>query len=301
MSGSPDGHEQGRSARRRASPRRRAARAISTASRLSAPRLARRLVAQRAREAGEQSARSVGPSVASAASASSSSGTRRSSRPALHVRGPPAVAERRAGEHAGQAGAPRESPAAEEGLLGCRECSRPVLALLRARAAARSAPLVVSRVQRLERQSGTDARPPRRRAARARGRRHGGRSARPCRGRRPAMAWCASSARCGPARRRRAPRASPPPAVQPDAAARREPLVERVADQDVGEAQAAGRAGDVGDDARGHRLVERLEQLIPETAAESSERVDAELAADHRREHQHAVALVARGGSAGAR
>jgi hypothetical protein len=50
--------------------------------------------------------------------------------------------------------------------------------------------------------------------------------------------------------------------VQPYTAGAREAVVERVADEHVLEAQAPGRARNVGDHACGDRLVEPLEQLV---------------------------------------
>ena len=50
--------------------------------------------------------------------------------------------------------------------------------------------------------------------------------------------------------------------MQPDAARGGEPLIQGVADEDVRETKAIGGAGNVGEHARGDRLVERVEQLI---------------------------------------
>ena len=84
--------------------------------------------------------------------------------------------------------------------------------------------------------------------------------------------------------------------VQPDAAGGREPLVERVADEDVGEAKTTAAAGNVGDDAGGHRLVEHVEQLVLRDAGQARERVERELAAEHRREHEQHGCTRPRGG-----
>ena len=152
-------------------------------------------------------------------------------------------------------------------LRGRRVCPR-ATARRRARAAARSASARRAASARSSASSASlvQARaPPRRRAARARGRRRAGRSAtalleRRCR----RCAWCASSARCGSrlVAVERLERLDDLP-VQPDAAGAREPVVERVADEDVREAQASGRAGDVGDDAGGDRLVEQRRAARP--------------------------------------
>jgi hypothetical protein len=51
--------------------------------------------------------------------------------------------------------------------------------------------------------------------------------------------------------------------VQPYATDGRETFVERVTDEDVGEAKTTRIAGNIGDDACGHCLVQLLEQLVP--------------------------------------
>jgi hypothetical protein len=79
--------------------------------------------------------------------------------------------------------------------------------------------------------------------------------------------------------------------VQPDAAGGRQPLVDRVPDEDVSEAQAPGLAGHVGDDARGHRLVEHVQEVVDRDAAHAGEGVEREVAAQDRREHEHPVAV----------
>ena len=50
--------------------------------------------------------------------------------------------------------------------------------------------------------------------------------------------------------------------VQLDAAGAREPFIKGVADKDVREAEPTGVAGNVGEDAGGHRLVEPVDQLV---------------------------------------
>ena len=79
--------------------------------------------------------------------------------------------------------------------------------------------------------------------------------------------------------------------VQPHAADAREPVVEGVADEDVCESEATGAAGRVGDDTCGQRLVQRLEHLVARRVVEQRERVELELATEHRRQQQHAVAV----------
>ncbi len=73
--------------------------------------------------------------------------------------------------------------------------------------------------------------------------------------------------------------------VQPNAAGSGEPIVEGVPNEDVREAQATGRTGNVGDDARGHRLVEQVEQRVLRHTPDAGKRVEGELAAHHGREH----------------
>ena len=80
--------------------------------------------------------------------------------------------------------------------------------------------------------------------------------------------------------------------VQPDAAGAREPVVERVTDEDVLEAQPAGAPGEIREDAVGDRLVGQVEQLVFGDIAHVNERRERELAAEHRGEHEHPVALV---------
>ncbi len=78
--------------------------------------------------------------------------------------------------------------------------------------------------------------------------------------------------------------------VQPHAPRARQALVERVPDDHVREAQPSRAAGDLGDDARRERLVERLEHRVLRYAGELSEDVRPELAADDRCEHQRVAA-----------
>lgn len=84
----------------------------------------------------------------------------------------------------------------------------------------------------------------------------------------------------------------PEPAVEPDAPGGRHRVVERVADQRVREAQAAQGAGHVRDDAGVGRLVEHVQQVVASELARALERLEAELAPDHRREREDAAAVV---------
>ena len=84
----------------------------------------------------------------------------------------------------------------------------------------------------------------------------------------------------------------PEPAVEPDAPGGRHRVVERVADQRVREAQAAQAAGHVRDDAGVGRLVEHVQQVVAGEFAPALERLEAELAPDHRREREDAAAVV---------
>jgi hypothetical protein len=79
--------------------------------------------------------------------------------------------------------------------------------------------------------------------------------------------------------------------VKPDAAGAREPVVERVADQHVGEAKAPGGIREIGHDARVDRLVEPFEQLVARDAPQPGEHVERELATEHGGEEQQPVAL----------
>jgi hypothetical protein len=79
--------------------------------------------------------------------------------------------------------------------------------------------------------------------------------------------------------------------VQPDSPGRREAVVERVADQHVREPQPAGTRRHVGHEPCGHRLVERLEQRVLRHLAHPRERRSRELASEHGRKLEHAVAF----------
>ena len=81
------------------------------------------------------------------------------------------------------------------------------------------------------------------------------------------------------------------PQVQPRPPHPGQPVVERLADQRVGEAAAAVHAGDLGDDVCADALLDHLVERVLVVRLERLEQLDAELAADHRRGRQH----VARG------
>ena len=88
--------------------------------------------------------------------------------------------------------------------------------------------------------------------------------------------------------------------VRMDATHGGEPLVDGVSDEDVREAKVTRRAGNIRNHASGHRLIEYLEQLIFRHAGDTSERLECELLAEHRRDLEHAVALLGQvGESAG--
>ena len=74
------------------------------------------------------------------------------------------------------------------------------------------------------------------------------------------------------------------PRVQPRAAQGGEAVVERGADERVGERVAADAAGDLAQHAGAHRLVERGDEVVPGQRAERLEQPEVELAADHRRD-----------------
>ena len=67
--------------------------------------------------------------------------------------------------------------------------------------------------------------------------------------------------------------------------------IERVADEDVREAQATTAAGKIRDDARRHRLVEAVEQRVARALAQPLQRVEPELAAQHRGHREQALAV----------
>ena len=69
-------------------------------------------------------------------------------------------------------------------------------------------------------------------------------------------------------------------------------MVGGVPDQGVGEAHAADRAGDLRDDARLDRLVEQLEDGAALESADTRQRIEIELAAEHRGKREKPVALV---------
>jgi hypothetical protein len=80
--------------------------------------------------------------------------------------------------------------------------------------------------------------------------------------------------------------------VQAQAPARAQPVVERVTDEGVGEAQTARAGGHVGHDALPDRFVEELEDAVRRVLARPRKRLEVELAAEDRREYQQAIALV---------
>ena len=260
-----DGGQPGRRARSASAAGFPVRRASSSASRLSASRRARECSSRSAPARRASSlVRSSTSSSASAASPPRSSGTSRTSPPARPNgsgrRSPPPRGRARA---AGRVAA-RNAGSFEEGRLR-RLRVLPARSLAHRRATSRSSQRAFSSggcaSSSARAPLGTDARPPRRRGARARDLRHARRSERLCRG--PPRQRSGTRARRGgvPAPRRTAPRA--PRTASRCSRTRRaavESLVERVADEHVREAQAAGRAGNVGDDASGHRLVEHVEQ-----------------------------------------
>ena len=79
-------------------------------------------------------------------------------------------------------------------------------------------------------------------------------------------------------------------AVQSPAAARREIVVQRIADQHVGEAQSPVAAGNVAYEVRRHRLLQRFVQLVLAEVAEALQRIELEFAAEHRRKGEHVPA-----------
>ena len=66
--------------------------------------------------------------------------------------------------------------------------------------------------------------------------------------------------------------------VQAQATRCRDPLVQRVANEDVLETETPRLAGDSGQNARGCRLVERVEELVLADPRQALERVESELA-----------------------
>ena len=64
----------------------------------------------------------------------------------------------------------------------------------------------------------------------------------------------------------------------------RQAVVGGVPDQGVGEAHAADRAGNLRDDARLDSLVEQLEDGATLESADTRQRIEIELAAEHRRQ-----------------
>ena len=81
-------------------------------------------------------------------------------------------------------------------------------------------------------------------------------------------------------------------AVQARTPSRGQVLVDGVADQHVGEAQPSLAIGHVAHEARGHRLLERRDEAVLVQAADRLQRLDVELAPDHRRQAEHVPAGV---------
>ena len=78
--------------------------------------------------------------------------------------------------------------------------------------------------------------------------------------------------------------------VEADPARGRQLLVHRVAYQHVGEAQAADAVGQFADEPRGYRLLERREEVVLLQPADALQRVELELASQHRCQGQDLVA-----------
>ena len=89
--------------------------------------------------------------------------------------------------------------------------------------------------------------------------------------------------------------------VQPDATRRRQPFVERVPDQDVREAETAGRPGDIRDDTLLHRLVERPATGPPRRRLTPGQDRESELTSEDGREDERRGCIRVRGGRRGAR
>jgi hypothetical protein len=68
--------------------------------------------------------------------------------------------------------------------------------------------------------------------------------------------------------------------VQPHAARRRKAVVERVANEDVREAEPVGRPRDIGHDPRRDGFVETVQQLVDPHTVQPRDRVDGELSAE---------------------
>ena len=81
------------------------------------------------------------------------------------------------------------------------------------------------------------------------------------------------------------------PAVEPRTPGGVELLVERLADESMGEAVAPADARHLRDDARGERLLEQLEEPLPGKLGHPRQHLDLEFAAHHRRGGEHAIAL----------
>ena len=79
--------------------------------------------------------------------------------------------------------------------------------------------------------------------------------------------------------------------VQPDAAGRRQLLVERVPDENVRKAQMARTPRNVRDDALEHCFVEGVEQIVVRDPGDGSERINGELASEYRCENEHPPGL----------
>src|SRR5436309_6028461 len=80
--------------------------------------------------------------------------------------------------------------------------------------------------------------------------------------------------------------------VQLPPSCRLQAVVEGVPDEDMGEAPASGRSRDVCDNALSNRLGEQLDERLVIELTQVRERVEIELAAEHRGQAQDAVALL---------
>ena len=83
--------------------------------------------------------------------------------------------------------------------------------------------------------------------------------------------------------------------VQAHSPGGREVVIEGVTHQDVGEAQPTARPRNLADQSRDLGLLERIEDLVLGEAADSLERIDAELTSDDRGEHEQVPAAIGRG------
>ena len=80
--------------------------------------------------------------------------------------------------------------------------------------------------------------------------------------------------------------------MEAHAANRRKPVVERVPDQGVSEAQASGDAGDLAEDAFEHCLVQDVQQVASTAAGQPGKDVEVELAPEDRRRNERGLASL---------